>query len=110
MDTMVKDGDFAQGAGGLPAAVLGLEELLNCVRLSLTLRQGKFPYNREIGSRLYTLDRQEEHAVDRAVAMANEALLWLPGVRVTGAVISGGTMTFAVSTPLGEGSVEIGGV
>lgn len=110
MDTMVMDGDFATGAGGLPMAVTGLDELMNCVRLSLSLRQGKFPYNREIGSRLYTLDLQQEHAADRAAAMANEALLWLPGVRVTGAVIDGGALTFAVSTPLGEGSVVIGGV
>lgn len=108
MDTMVKDGDFAPGPGGLPRAVEGLSELLNYVRLSLSVKQGKFPYARDMGSRLYLLERNKEHAADRAAAMANEALLWLPGVRVTAAVISEGGIAFAVATPLGEGSVEIG--
>ncbi len=80
MDTMVKDGGFVPGAGGLPKVVEGLSELLNCVRLSLSVRQGRFAYDRDMGSSLYLLDRQEEHAADRALAMANEALLWLPGV------------------------------
>lgn len=108
MDTMVKDGGFVPGAGGLPTAVTGLSELLNCVRLSLSVRQGAFPYDRDMGSRLFQLDRQQEHAADRAAAMANEALLWLPGVRVTKAEINGGGMVFTVDTPIGEGSVEIG--
>lgn len=109
MDMMVKDGDFVPGAGGLPVTVTGLQELLNCVRLSLMVRQGKFPYDRSIGSRLHLLDRQEEHAAERAAAMASEALMWLPGVRVTEAVLrSGGGIIFAVETPLGEGEVRFG--
>ena len=108
MDTMVRGGDHVPGAGGLPKAVTGLEELLNYVRLSLSVRQGAFPYERTMGSRLHLLDSQEEHALDRAVAMANEALLWLPGVRVTGAAMTEGGMSFTVMTPLGEGSVELG--
>lgn len=108
MDTMVKDGGYVPGPGGLPVTVTGLEELLNYVRLSLSVRQGLFPYDREMGSRLYLLDIEEEHAGDRALAMANEALLWLPGVRVTEVETGGGGMAFTVSTPLGEGSVVIG--
>lgn len=108
MDMMVKDGDFVPGAGGLPMTVTGLEEILNCVRLSLMVRQGEFPYDRSIGSRLHLLDRQEEHAADRAAAMANEALMGLPGVRVTEAVLSDRGITFAVETPLGEGEVKFG--
>lgn len=61
-----------------------------------------------MGSSLYLLDRQEEHAADRALAMANEALLWLPGVRAEAVEINDGGMVFTVSTPLGEGSVELG--
>lgn len=108
MDTMVKNGGFVPGAGGLPVTVGGLPELLNYVRLSLSVRQGMFPYDRDMGSRLHMLDKQEEHAADRAAAMANEALLWLPGVRVTEVEISDGGMSFTVATPLGEGSVELG--
>ena len=108
MDTMVKDGGFVPGAGGLPKVVEGLSELLNCVRRSLSVRQGRFAYDRDMGSSLYLLDRQEEHAADRALAMANEALLWLPGVRAEAVEINDGGMVFTVSTPLGEGSVELG--
>ena len=49
MDTMVKDGGYVPGAGGLPTVVEGLSELLNCVRLSLSLRQGRFPSPEPIG-------------------------------------------------------------
>ncbi len=108
MDLMIEGGDFVPGPGGLPMAVSGLSEILNYVRLSLSIRQGEFPYDRGIGSRLHLLDRTEEHACERAIAMANEALLWLPGVRVTEAVIGEGGMSFLVMTPMGEGSVELG--
>ena len=108
MDTVVKDGGFVPGPGGLPAVAVGLEETLNYVRLSLAVGQGEVPYDRGMGSRLHLLDREEEHAPERALAMANEALLWLPGVRVTEAFISGGGMSFRVSAPAGEGSVELG--
>lgn len=108
MDTVVKDGGFVPGPGGLPAVAVGLEETLNYVRLSLAVRQGEFPYDRSMGSRLHLLDREEEHATERALAMANEALLWLPGVRVTEVFINGGGMSFRVSAPAGEGSVELG--
>lgn len=108
MDTLVKNGGFQPGPGGLPAAVTGLSELLNYAGLSLSVRQGMFPYDRGMGSRLYTLNRQEEHAADRALAMANEALMWLPGVSATEVEFGEGGMAFTVTTPLGEGSVVIG--
>jgi len=105
---MVKDGNFVPGPGGLPVTVAGLEELLHYARLSLSLRQGEFPYDRGLGSRLWQWDRQEEHAADRALAMANEALLWLPGVRAAGVEIKDGSVAFRIATPLGEGDIELG--
>ena len=58
MDTMVKDGGFVPGAGGLPKVVEGLSELLNCVRLSLSVRQGRFAYDRDMGSSLRSEERR----------------------------------------------------
>lgn len=96
------------GPTGLPEAAEGLEELLQRARLSLELRRGKFPYQRELGSRLWQMSSQEEHKEDRALALANEALLRLPGIRAKEVEITQTSMTFTIDTPLGEGEVEIG--
>lgn len=96
------------GAGGLPLQAQGKELLLHLARLRLWLRKGKFPYNREAGSELWALDLNSEHSEDRALALANEALLDLVGVRAESATIAGGKITFRIVTPLGEGDVEFG--
>lgn len=108
MDTKVQDGNFALSSTGLPQTVEGLEELLQYARMSLTLRRGKFPYARDWGSGLWEWNPEEDHALDRALALANESLLWLPGVRAVKAVRTQGGVTFTVATPLGEGEVKIG--
>lgn len=108
MDTKLIDGHFALGPTGLPETVNGREELLQYARILLTMRRGRFPYNRELGSGLWQWDPQEEHAADRALALANEALMGLPGVRAKSARITEGGAAFTVATPLGEGEIEIG--
>ena len=108
MDLKVEKGNFVLGPTGLPETVSGLEELLQRARISLELRRGMFPYNRELGSRLWQLDPQEEHREDRALALANEALLGLAGIRAEQARSTEAGMAFTIVTPLGEGEVEIG--
>lgn len=110
MDTKVENGNFVLSSTGLPRTVEGLEELLQYARMSLSLRRGEFPYGRELGSGLWKWDPEEEHALDRALALANEALLWLPGVRAVEAARIQGGAAFVVETPLGKGEVEIGGL
>lgn len=110
MDTQVESGNFVLGAGGLPKTVTGLSELLQYARLSLTMRQGKFPYNRRLGSRLWQWERNGEHAEDRALALGNEALLWLPDVRAVKAVVREEGVAFTIKTPLGEGEIVIGDI
>ena len=98
------NGGYVLGANGLPFLVQGKELLLQLARL----RKGKFPYSQEAGSKLWALDLNGEHSRERALALANEALLDLAGVQAESAEISGGKIIFRIVTPLGEGEVEYG--
>lgn len=108
MDTRVENGGFVLGPNGLPETVEGLEELLQYARLRLTLRRGSLPYNRELGSGLYQWSPQEDRAEDRALALANEALQGLGGVRAVSARAADSGLVFSVATPLGEGEITLG--
>ena len=107
MDMKWEQGDWALGPTGLPETVEGLEELLQNGAMAIAMRQGSLPYDRSLGSRFYLWDREEEHALERAVALANEALLDLPGVRATAAQATEHGAVFTIATPLGEGDVEV---
>ncbi len=108
MDTKLEGGHFALSPTGLPETVTGKEELLQYARLRLQLRRGAFPYDRQAGSGLWQWTREGEHAADRALALANEALLGMPGVRAVSVEIMEGGAAFRVATPLGEGEITLG--
>ena len=109
MALKLKDGAYALTAAGLPEEIGGVEELLQNVMLRLNLPLGTFPYGRTLGSRLHTLDLTDEHTADRAAALANEALLELPGVQVkAAALLEEKKIKFTVVTPLGERTVIYG--
>ncbi len=109
MSLKIRNGTYVLGPGGLPQEVGGLQELLQNVKLRLNLPKGSFPYGRELGSGLADMDQTEEHAGERAAALANEALLELPGVRVQKVTfLSEGRIRFTLSTPLGGGTVIYG--
>lgn len=103
----VEKGVHVLGPTGLPQRVGGLEELLQNACLRISLRRGEFPYGRELGSRLWQWDPEGEHAAERGVALANEALLDLPGVRATGIEKTDEGTAVHIATPLGEGEVVI---
>ncbi len=106
MALRLRDGNYVPGPSGLPEEVSGLEELLQNALLRLTIPKGSFPYGRELGSGLGDLDAGAEHAADRAAALAGEALLDMPGVRVARTEFrKDGGIAFTLSTPLGEGEV-----
>lgn len=107
MDLKVSMGVHALSPTGLPEKVEGLEELLQNAGLRISLRRGTFPYGRELGSRLYQWNAGEEHAPERAVALANEALLDMPGVRAVQAEEVETGVVFTIATPLGEGEVTV---
>ncbi len=109
MALKLQDGTYVLGPAGLPETVSGLEELLQNALLRLSIPRGSFPYGRDLGSGLKGLDRSGEHAGEQAAALANEALLDLPGVRAEKAEFrQDGRIAFTLSTPLGEGTVIYG--
>lgn len=109
MDTKVENGGYVPASNGLPEVVEGRAELVQYARLRLLLRRGTFPYNRELGSGLWQWSPQEPHALDRALALANEALLDLPGVRaVSAGMTEENRLRFTIRTPLGEEEITLG--
>ena len=108
MGLKLKNGTYTLQKNGLPQTNTEEEELLQNVSLRLSLMQGSFPYERNVGSRLDRLDRQGEHAKEQAVSLANEALLDLPGVQAEQVtILSSGTMQFTLSTPFGTETVQV---
>lgn len=109
MALKLENGAYALQANGLPQEIDRLEELLQNAWLRLTLPKGSFPYEREAGSGLAGADLSQEHGEERALALANEALLDLPGVRAEQArPRQEGGIVFTLSTPLGKGEVVYG--
>ena len=107
MDLKVEKGMHTLGPQGLPQQVEGLEELLQNACLRLSLHRGEFPYGRELGSGLHQWEAEGEHAIERALALANEALLDLPGVQAENAAETEDGVRFTLRTPLGEGDVTV---
>ena len=81
------------------------------IRLRLCLPRGSLPYGPLLGSGLSQLDPGEENSLQRAWALAGEALLGCPGVRVTQVEYHSGTGLWQVwvETPLGAGQVAVPG-
>ena len=76
MELRLKNGDYVpDGVGGLQR-VEGREELLQRVLFKLTARRGKFPFQEDLGSRLWQLGRlsasQRQSAAAQYVAEALE--------------------------------------
>lgn len=102
-------GTYPIDGRGLPMEVTGLPELLQNAALRLNLPKGKFLYGRELGSRLGELDREDGHAREQAVSLANEALMDMPGVKALEAeLLENGAIRFQLVTPLGEGEAIYG--
>lgn len=107
MDLKIEQGGQVPGPTGVPETVAGLEEVLQNAGMRIALRRGEFPYGRELGSGFWQWDPAEEHSLERAVALANEALLEVPGVQAVSARETEEGVAFTISTHLGEGEVIV---
>ena len=68
MELKLDNGKYVCGDRGFPIAVTGDEELLARALFKLTARRGQFPFLPELGSRLYTLDREKKANLQNAAA------------------------------------------
>lgn len=86
MDTLLENMDHAAGPDGAPVTVTGLGALLQRLLIRLSVREGAFPPDRALGSRLYKLPAAPGEDRDRlAFHYARQALLPEEGVAVTAA-------------------------
>lgn len=89
MDTMLQNGDFARGPGGLLRPIQGVLELTQRAMIRLTVRKGAFPLDDTLGSELYRLrDVKKPHWQETALLYAREALSPLPQVEVEGVSVA----------------------
>lgn len=111
MDLKWTLGGVPLGADGFPERVDGLEETLQNAALALNLSRGSLPYAPDLGSGLRQLDPGEENSSQRAWAMAEEALMSFPGLRVKKTIFDAeaGVWDFTLETPLGTGHVTVPG-
>lgn len=107
MDILLHHGDHERNAQGFLQRAGGAREAIQQAMIRLSVPQGSFALNQNLGSRLHTLpnaprERQEELALE----YAQEALLDLPSVRVVSAKRQGGEeleLAFELAYSGGEG-------
>lgn len=88
MDTLLKNKDWALDACGRPIQIAGWREEAQRCFIRLQTPKGSFLHHPALGSGLCALARECEAGADlpaRAIELAQEALLPMPGVRVCSA-------------------------
>lgn len=93
MDTLIKNGDlFIDGNGSL-VSITDENEKMQRILFILSTAKGSFSFDRELGSRLYTLgDYSDEQADSAALEIAADALVGVEGVSLESAsVVRDGT-------------------
>lgn len=88
MDTLIKHGDFAVTANGLPIQISSVQELLQRAIFCLSIPRGSFLHNKELGSRFFELKDSNVDAKNSvALSMAQEALKNQPQISVYSAQV-----------------------
>ena len=77
MDTALKNGDFAKNSSGKIYSINAMEETLQRCKILLTVRQGSFVYNPQLGLRA-----DDERLQGNALVLVQEALYSVPQVTV----------------------------
>ena len=101
MDTALSNGDFIFDARKNLVELTGYDELLQRVLIRLGVKKGSFVYDKNLGSRLYTLKASSGNLNEKALSLVREGLLDVPDVLVEGvhaALTNGGeNLVLAVS-------------
>jgi hypothetical protein len=99
MENKLIDGDYVpDGAGGFVRQT-GSEELLSLALFRLTCRRGRFPLLPELGSLLYTLDREKPSSQAMTAQQYAQQALDDLGLEVTSAQVTAqkdGTLAVAL--------------
>lgn len=82
MDTAVSNGDFILDTRKNLVELTGYNELLQRVLIRLGVKSGSFVYDKNLGSRLYTLKASDGNLSEKALALVREALVDIPEVLV----------------------------
>ena len=87
MDILLHHGDHERNAQGFLQRADGARESIQQAMIRLSVPQGSFALDKNLGSRLHTLPNAPK---ERALEYAQEALLDLPAVRVVSVKRQGG--------------------
>ena len=109
MALLLRDGDYVPDERGGLRTVEGAEEVLQRALFQLQVRRGSFPYGPGLGSALWDLDPAGENAGQRALALAQEALLPVPGAEALQAAWDGQAWVIQLKTPQGTGQAAVPG-
>ena len=100
IDSLIQNGDTSA------ILVSGRRELLQRVWIQLTAHRGEFPYCGTLGSRLYQIAASDSKCEQKVLETMEEALEFIPQVRVKDVVIAEKTVTVYIETEYGDDALQ----
>ena len=100
IDSLIQNGDTSA------ILVSGRRELLQRVWIQLTAHRGDFPYCGTLGSRLYQIAASDSKCEQKVLEAIEEALEFIPQVRVKDVVIAEKTITVYIETEYGDDALQ----
>ena len=100
IDSLIQNGDTSA------ILVSGRRELLQRVWIQLTAHRGEFPYCGTLGSRLYQIAASDSKCELKVLEAIEEALEFIPQVRVKDVVIAEKTITVYIETEYGDDALQ----
>ena len=100
IDSLIQNGDTSA------ILVSGRRELLQRVWIQLTAHRGGFPYCGTLGSRLYQIAASDSKCEQKVLEAIEEALEFIPQVRVKDVVIAEKTITVYIETEYGDDALQ----
>ena len=100
IDSLIQNGDTSA------ILVSGRRELLQRVWIQQTAHRGEFPYCGTLGSRLYQIAASDSKCEQKVLEAIEEALEFIPQVRVKDVVIAEKTITVYIETEYGDDALQ----
>ena len=100
IDSLIQNGDTSA------ILVSGRRELLQRVWIQLTAHRVEFPYCGTLGSRLYQIAASDSKCEQKVLEAIEEALEFIPQVRVKDVVIAEKTITVYIETEYGDDALQ----